>query len=152
MGMKMVALFSFLLVRVPFMGNSYENVGRFGKSPGRFTKSSYRFSSLLVRQRPMGNSCENKWRVASLRVARKRLLAHSLLADSLLAHSLLAHSLLAHSLLAHSLLATRPLAYSLFSCLLVSARSWGTSPFNQRLGNFLLCRLSSAAALDNRHS
>ncbi len=30
----MVALFSFLLVRRRLMGNSYENVGRFCKSPG----------------------------------------------------------------------------------------------------------------------
>ncbi len=61
---------------------SYENVGRFFKSPsGRFTKSSYRFSSLLVCQRHMGNSCENKF--ASGRVASERLLAHSLLAYSL---------------------------------------------------------------------
>ncbi|MBP7999059.1 MAG: hypothetical protein KA338_07370 [Chloroflexi bacterium] len=34
----MVALFSSILVSDVFMGNSYENVGRFGKSPGRFTK------------------------------------------------------------------------------------------------------------------
>jgi hypothetical protein len=38
------------------MGNSYENVGRFGKSPGRFTKSSYRFSFLWLRRRPSVNS------------------------------------------------------------------------------------------------
>ncbi len=41
---------------------SYENVGRFCKSPrGRFTKSSYKFSSLLVRRKLMGNSLENDW-------------------------------------------------------------------------------------------
>ncbi|MEI2608504.1 MAG: hypothetical protein V9G20_07720 [Candidatus Promineifilaceae bacterium] len=58
------------------MGNSYENVGRFGKSPGgRFTKSSYKFSSLLVRRRPMGNSYENVGRFGkgyvSFRLIRK---------------------------------------------------------------------------------
>ncbi len=71
MKMKIVALFSFLLVRRWPMGNSYENVGRFGKSPGRFTKSSYRFSSLLVCAKgPWGTpekiSCE--WRVCGWRV------------------------------------------------------------------------------------
>ena len=63
----MVALFSFLLVRRRPMGNSYENVGRFGKSPsGRFKKSSYRFSFLLVRRRLMGNSYENVGRFCKL--------------------------------------------------------------------------------------
>ncbi len=56
----MVALFSFILVCRRLMGNSYENVGRFGKSPsGRFKKSSYKFSFLLVRSKPMGNSYKN---------------------------------------------------------------------------------------------
>ena len=60
MGMKIVASFSFILVCVPFIGNSCEDVGRFCKSPaGRFTKSSYRFSFLLVNVPLMGNSYEN---------------------------------------------------------------------------------------------
>ena len=47
MGMKMVALFSSILVRDVFMGNSYENVGRFTKSP-------YKFSFHLVSTRSGG--------------------------------------------------------------------------------------------------
>ncbi|MBP8057783.1 MAG: hypothetical protein KA314_18300, partial [Chloroflexi bacterium] len=60
--------FSSLLVRRRPMGNSYENVGRFGKSPGgRFKKLSYRFSSLLVRPQAheeLLRKCRAIWQIA----------------------------------------------------------------------------------------
>ncbi|MEI2612311.1 MAG: hypothetical protein V9G20_27040 [Candidatus Promineifilaceae bacterium] len=50
------------------MRNSCENVGRFGKSPGgRFTKSSYKFSSLLVRPQAheeLLRKCRAIWQIA----------------------------------------------------------------------------------------
>ncbi|MBP8001367.1 MAG: hypothetical protein KA314_28590 [Chloroflexi bacterium] len=50
------------------MRNSCENVGRFGKSPGgRFKKSSYKFSSLLVRPQAheeLLRKCRAIWQIA----------------------------------------------------------------------------------------
>ena len=70
---------------------SYENVGQFGKLPRQFAKLSYKFSSPLVRRRPMGNSYENVGRFGK---SPRRTIYQIVLQIFILAYSVAVNSLI----------------------------------------------------------